>query len=247
VTRVETDLRAALHRRAGRVHASPRLLAADYHPRTRHVWPFAVGGGLAAAAGAIVAALALIGGASDAFAQWTAQPTTPTQHQLAAANAYCAVNVPTPGLPLKLVDARGPFMVVVYSDGSSNDFCTVGPSFSNASGWSTSPPVTVPNGKLFLWEQHTTTGSGHAYTFLIARAGADVSAAGLTLDDGSRVGATVESGWAVAWWPGRQQIVKAQLTTASGMRTQTFRSSRCGLHNCDGGPHGRSGRGGSGV
>ncbi len=81
----------------------------------------------------------------------------------------------------------------------------MGPSFSNASGWSTSPAVTVPAGKLYLWAEHTTTDSGQAYGFLIARAGDGVSAANLTLEDGTEVTATVQNGWAVAWWPGSHQ------------------------------------------
>jgi hypothetical protein len=247
MTQLETDLRAALHERAARVHASPDLLAADYHPRTRRIWPpVAIGGALATAAGALAAVLSLTGGAGSAFAGWTPQPTAPTRAQLAAAEAYCAKNVPFPGLPRKLVDTRGPFTFVVYSDGSSNDFCTTGPSFANASGWRTSPPLTAPAGKLFLWDEHTTTDSGQAYTFLIARAGDGVTAANLTLEDGAEVTATVENGWAVAWWPGSDQVTRAQLTTPSGTQTQTFPSSPCGLHNCAGGPHGGAPGGGPG-
>lgn len=248
MTQLATDLRAALHERAARVHASPRLLAADYHPRTRRMWPtLAIGGGLATAAGALAAVLSLAGGTSNAFAGWTPRPTAPTQGQLAAAEAYCAKNVPTSRLPLKLVDTRGPFTFLVYSNGDSNDFCTLGPSFRNGSGWSTSPPVTVPAGKLLLWAEHTTTDSGQAYTFVIAQAGEGVSAANLTLEDGSEVTATVDNGWAVAWWPGSHQVTSAQLTTASGTQTQTFPLSPCGLHPCvGGGPHGGASGGGPG-
>jgi hypothetical protein len=248
MTQLETDLRAALHERAARVHASPDLLAADYHPRTRRMRPpVAIGGGLAMAAGVLAAVLSLTGGARDAFAGWTPQPTAATRAQLAAAEDYCTKNVPDPGLPLKLIDTRGPFTFVVYSDDSSNDFCTTGPSFSNASGWSTSPPVTVPAGKLFLWAEHTTTDSGPAYTFVIARAGDGVSAANVTLDDGTEVTATVRNSWAVAWWPGSHQLTSAQLTTASGTQTQTFTLGPCGLHNCaGGGPHGGAPGGGPG-
>jgi hypothetical protein len=134
----------------------------------------------------------------------------------------------------------------VYSDGSSNDFCTLGPSFTNASGWSTSPPVTVPAGKLFLWAEHTSNASGQAYTSLIAQAADGVSAADLTLDDGTQVTATVDNGWAVAWWPGSNRLTSAQLTTPSGTQTQTFPVSPCGLHNCKGGPHGSAPGGGPG-
>jgi len=154
--------------------------------------------------------------------------------------------VPFPGLPLKLTDTRGPFTFEVYSDDNSNDFCTTGPSFRNASGWRTSRPVTVPAGKLYLWAEHTTTDSGSAYGFVIARAGDDVSAATLTLDDGTRVTTTVQNGWALAWWPGSHQLTSAQLTTASGTETQMFPASPCGLHNCSGGPHGGAPGGGPG-
>jgi hypothetical protein len=110
----------------------------------------------------------------------------------------------------------------VYSDGATNDFCTLGPSFRNGSGWTSSPPVTVPAGKLFLWAEHTSTDSGQAYTHVIAQAAGDVTAAVLTLDDGSQITATVENGWAVAWWPGSHQLTSAQMTTSSGTQTQTF-------------------------
>ena len=169
------------------------------------------------------------------------QPTAPTAAQLAAAEAYCAANVPTPGLPLKLTEARGPFTFLVYSDGTSNDFCTIGPSFRNASGWSTSPPVTVPAGRLYLWAEHATTDAGQPYGFVIARAGDDVSGATLTLADRTEVTATVQNGWAVAWWPGTHQITSARLATASGTQTQTFPLSTCGrsVDKCGpGGPHG---------
>jgi hypothetical protein len=245
MTQLETDLRTALHERASRVRASHDVLAADYHPRTRRMWPpVAIGGSVAIAAGALAAALTLAGGAGSAFAGWTPQPTAPTPAQLAAAEAYCAKNVPDPGLPLKLIDTRGPFTFEVYSNDSSNDFCTTGPSFTNASGWSTSPPVTVPAGKLHLSAEHTTTDAGQAYGFVIARAGDGVSAANLTLEDGTEVTATVRNGWAVAWWPGSHEVTSARLTTASGTQTQTFSGSRCGRHKCSGGPHGGAPGGG---
>jgi hypothetical protein len=219
-------------------------------PGQRSRRPLLVGlSGLAAAglAGVLAAVLVLAGGASRAFAGWTPQPTTPTAAQLAVAQAYCAKNVPTPGLPLKLTDARGPFTILVYSNGGSNDFCTVGPSFRNASGWSTSPPVMPPAGRLFLWTDHVSTAGGQSYGSMIARAGEGVSAAELTLDDGSVVTATVENGWAVAWWPGAHHLAAAQLTTPAGTQTQTFPKYPCDVHNCaGGGVHGGAPGGGPG-
>jgi hypothetical protein len=71
-----------------------------------------------------------------------------------------------------------------------------------------------------------------------------VSAATLTLEDGTEVTATVQNGWAVARWPSSHQLTHAQLTTPSGTQTQTFPLSPSGLHTCSGGPQGGAPRGG---
>jgi hypothetical protein len=202
---------------------------------------------VASFAGVIAAVLSLVGQTSSAFAGWSPQPTTATPAQVAAAEAYCAKNEPDAGLPLQLTDTRGPFTILVYSDGGSNDFCTAGPSFRNVSAWSTSPPVRPPAGKLFLWDDHTSIDGGQPYGLMIARAGDGVSGANLTLDDGSKVTATVENGWAVAWWPGEAHLAAAELTTPSGTKTQMFLKYPCDVYNCNGsGAHGGSPDGGPG-
>ena len=247
---LESELGLALKQHAAQIPSSTRLTQIDYHPRTRRLRSrVAIGGGLATAAGVIAAALSLAGGASTAFAGWSPQPTKPAPGQLAAAEAYCAKNVPTPGLPLQLTDTRGPFTFMVYSDGASNNFCTIGPSFTNASGWSSSPPVHVHPGNLFLWAEHTTAHAGQAYGFVIARAGDGVSAAAVTLENGTEVTATVQNGWAVAWWPGSHQVTGAKLMTSSGTQMQTFPMSPCAhpLDKCGpDGPHGGAPGGGPG-
>jgi hypothetical protein len=218
------------------------LGSAAMRRNTRSLLVGASGVAAATVAGGLVAVLGLAGGASNAFAGWTSQPTAPTAAQLAATKAYCAANVPTPRLPLKLIDARGPFTFEIFANKTWNNFCTTGPSFRNASGWSTSSPVRVPAGNLWLSSEHTTsTPAGQSYGIMIARAGDGVQAATLLLDDGTEVTATVQNGWAVAWWPGAHQITSAQLATPSGTQTQTFPLSPCGhpLIKCGpGGPHG---------
>jgi hypothetical protein len=73
-----------------------------------------------------------------------------------------------------------------------------------------------------------------------------VSAANLTLGDGSMVTATVDNGWVVAWWPGTAHLASAQLTTPSGTQTQTF-NYPCDVYKCNGGgPHGGAAGGGPG-
>jgi hypothetical protein len=219
------------------------------HGSRRHVVAGAGSAAAASVAGVVALVLSLAGGATPAFAGWTPQPTAPTWAQLVAAQAYCQANIPTPGLPLKLTDTRGPFTFEIFANDTSFDFCTTGPSFRNASGGSTSGPVRVSVGRLLLWDEHTlSTNRGQTYGILIARTGDGVSAATLRLDNSTVVGATVQSGWAVAWWPGTHQVMSAQLTTPSGTHTQTFPPSPCGhqTKSCVGGPHGGAPGGGPG-
>ena len=242
MSQLETDLKAWMHEHAARVHASPQLLAADYGPRAPRLRSTVrIGGGLATAlATALVVVLSLTGGASNAFAGWTPQPTTPTPAQRAAAEAYCARNVPVSNLPLKLTDGRGPFTILVYSNGTSNSFCTVGPTIRNASGWMSSPPVRPHARSMFLWTDHTSTARGELYGTMIAQVGRGVSALKVRLDDGAVVTATLEHGWAAAWWPGDHHVASARLKTRTGTRTQTFRKYPCDVHDCGGyGPNSR--------
>lgn len=230
-------------------HGADRVALGPVQKQTRRPSLLVGASGIAALgiAGVITAALSLAGGASNAFAGWTRQPTAPTPAQLAATQAYCAQNQRVPGLPLKLIEARGPFTIAIYSDGSSNDFCTTGPSFQNTSSWSTSPPVTVPSGRLFLWDDHVANLDGQPYGIMIARAADDVTAANVTLDNSAEVTATVQNGWAVAWWPGAHHLGSAQLTTPSGTQTQTFAPYPCDVQNCNGGgTHGGAPGGGPG-
>jgi hypothetical protein len=223
-------------------HDADRVgLGSDGFERSRR--PLAVGlGGLCAlsAAVATVAVLTLGGGASNAFAGWTPHPGKATTAELTAATSYCTSNMGFPGLPLQLSEQRGPFTAEIFANSTQNDFCLVGPSFENSSGFQTSSPVQVPPGQLFLWGDRTVDDGGQPYGTLIARAADDVTAVTLTLEDGSQVNATLQNGWAVAWWPGSQQLASAQLRTPTGTQTQTFPHGECALHNCSpgAGPHG---------
>jgi hypothetical protein len=222
-------------------HAADRSALRSATPKTHRRSLLVGASGVAAVgvAGLLAAVLSLAGGANNAFAGWTPQPTAPTPRQLAAAEVYCAKHQASPRLPLKLIDARGPFTVMIYADGTSNDFCTIGPSFRNTSGWRTSPPVTVPSKRMFLWVDHVATVDGQPYGTMIAQVADDVSAANVTLDDGTDVTATVQNGWALAWWPGAHHLASGRLTTPTGVRTQIFPRYPCDVHNCNGGgPHG---------
>jgi hypothetical protein len=245
---IEPQLRAALRERAAPIHASPALLATDYRPRTRRLRaPVAIGGGLTTTAAAVTAAVLLLtDGASNAFAGWTPRPSVPTKGQIADARSGCAGHLAFPGLPLQLTDTRGPFAFQIYSDATTTDFCITGPSFASSSGFRFSPAPVVPAGALGPVSTSSPSLGGQTYGYLISRAGADVTAATLTLDDATDVTATVSNGWAVAWWPGSHQVTAAQVTTPAGTHTQAFAPAPCALHNCAGGPHGGSASGGPG-
>jgi hypothetical protein len=235
---LESDLRAALHERAARVSGAAigRLTGVDYRPRTRRLQqPVALGAlaSTAAGAGALAVIISLGAGASNAFAGWTPQPTKPAPGQLAAASAACeSGQSPVAGLPLKLADTRGPFTFSIYADSQSSATCIKGPSFIAISGNMASSAVTVPDGQIQVSSYHSTAGGpnthmtnpqrGPAYSFAEGRIGAGVSGVTLVLDDGSKVQATVGGGWFVAWWPGARAAKSAQVTTPTGVTTQTL-------------------------
>jgi len=246
IDQLEADLRATLRERAADVPAasSARLTRLDYRPRTRGRRPPLAVGALAGAAGtaaAVAAVITLGAGASNAFAGWTPAPTTPSPTQLAAAGANCTAHSPIAGLPLKLTDTRGPFTFSVYANANTSAVCITGPTFTSVSGSSSSAPVSIPAGQVQLSVSHTTNRDGQAYSFADGHAGAGVSAVTLILDDGTSVQATVGGGWFVAWWPGGHGVKSADLTTPSGVKTQTFdlsHQSPCGAMPCTGGAFG---------
>jgi hypothetical protein len=227
-SQIEDQLRATLHKRAGEIpnETIARIVTADYDPRTqrriRRPALTALTGGTALA-GAAGAAVALLGGASPAFAGWTKAPTAPTPGQLQQAASDCAARLPLQGLPLQLSDTRGPFTFEIYANDQSSATCINGPSFTSVSGEMASAPVTTPPDQLGLTTQHSTGRDGADYTFVEGRAGASVTGATLNLADGSTVEATVQHGWFVAWWPGASDATSATVTTTGdGTQTQTF-------------------------
>lgn len=224
---MENELRATLHRHAAAVpdDAIDRITALDYHPRTRRLIrrPVAVGlSGIAALAAAGGAALALLGSAAPAFAGWSPTPTAPATGELAAATARCRTSMPDSGLPLKLSDTRGPYTFEVFATDRTRDTCLTGRSVLHTDGISAAAPVTAPADQLMLEGDHATIDEGGAYSIAEGRAGAGVTGATFTLDDGSRVQATVQNGWFVAWWPSAHTVRSATLTSTGGTRTQTF-------------------------
>jgi hypothetical protein len=248
IDRLESELRSALRDRADELPtaARARVLARDYHPRTRDLRPPVAAGVLttAAAAAAAVALLDLGPQASPAFAGWTASPTHASTAQVTGAKDACQSRLSSfstgaakamkaariKDLPTisqmtpVLTDTRGPFTFVIYSGANgANGTCISGPNFtslSTRSGTVGGPPA----GQIVAsFDAHTAHGAD-AYSFVEGHAGAGVTAATLNLSDGSQVQTTIQNGWMVAWWPGSANVTSAQVTTASGTNTQAFKT-----------------------
>ncbi len=109
-----------------------------------------------------------------------------------------------------LTDTRGPFTFTVFDAGDANASCISGPG-STSVAMRTASGVTAPAaGKIDPSFQVHTARAGDAYSFVEGRAGDGVTAATLTLSDGSHVQTTIQNGWLVAWWPGSAQVTSAQ-------------------------------------
>jgi hypothetical protein len=216
---IEHDLREALFDQAALItsEASIRLRAVDYHPRSR--WlpsrPALGALGLSGAAAAAAAAILLGSSATPAFAGWTASPTAPLPGQLAAAEQHCGAGAGTP----VLTDTRGPYTASIFADGST---CLQGNGIRISSGSGDAAKSSIPAGTIELNGAGESDSDGHALTMVDGPIGARVTGVTITRSDGSSVQATVKNGWYLAWWPGTERAVTAEVTSASATSTQSF-------------------------
>lgn len=234
---LEFELRETFRASANEVPAAAtaRLVATDYRPRNRRLQPrLAVGGGVLTAGAATAVILSLTGGASTAFAGWSASPTKATMAQLGSADRTCRANVPLKGLPLALTDTRGPYTFEIYASKTQFSDCMVGPSFLNTNGTTSDGPYAPPAGQIILNPSHTTTADGQTFSMANGAVGPGVTGVTLNLDDGSQVTATVQNGWFVGWWPGSTALVSADVHTSSGTHTQVVHYKIC--NGCGGTP-----------
>jgi hypothetical protein len=216
-----------------------RLVAElDARPRWQPSKRLAAAGiGTLGAIGAVTAILAvlLVGGeTSSAFAGWTADPTAPLTGQIQAAESSCEH---APSLPSdlttvspSLVDTRGPYTLLVYSDDVTSGLCITGVRGSDeppgVGGLSVTDATPVAPDSIRPGEQgqqiaiSRTSSPTTALSWSVGRVGTNVTAVTLVLDDGSSIEATTANGWYAAWWPGGRAAQTADLTTTSGAATQ---------------------------
>ncbi len=212
--------------------------------RNRRRGGLALGGGAFVAGGVTTALLVLAGpGTANAFAAWTAAPTTPAPGQVSSAEATCEAAAATPppdktaGLAtgatqVSLVDTRGPFTLVLFGANTSTTlFCVSGPSI-NSSAQANSQmtaiggqPVLPEAGQIAVDRLQADSANGQAYTIAEGSVGPGVTAATLVLSDGSDVVTTAGNGLFLAWWPGSAVVTSATVTTAAGTTTQPISSS----------------------
>jgi hypothetical protein len=221
---LEHDLREALAARAARItpEASARLRAIDYHPRSPRLASRRALGtlgalGLSGAAAVAGAAVLLGSSAAPAFAGWTSSPTAPVRGQLAAALQRCGSGSGTP----VLTDTRGPYTASIYADGST---CVAGNGIQISQGGGGNATSSIPAGAVELNGAGQSDSDGHALTMVDGTVGAGVTGVTITRSDGSSVQATVKNGWYLAWWPGTERAVTAQVASAAGTHTQSFPS-----------------------
>lgn len=164
------------------------------------------------------------GGPPNAFAGWTASPTTPASGQLRAAESACGRAPALASLRPTVADTRGPFAMLVYVENGAASVCLTGlpgggPIVTEIGPAPTpvAPDAIEPRaGSATIRRQ----GPRPRFNTLTGQAGADVTRVTLVLDDGSSVETTVAHGWFAAWWPGSQGVRSATITTASGTTTQ---------------------------
>jgi hypothetical protein len=124
-----------------------------------------------------------------------------------------------------LTDTRGPYTIVLLTDAVGQASCLTGPGFpqpgigadERAAG---STASTIPVGQIGeITYGFSRATNEQAYMKTSGRVGAGVSAVTLVLGDGSHIAASTANGWFLAWWPGSQRTVAAEVTTATGTNT----------------------------
>lgn len=254
----ETELAAAFGRHLSRIpgEAVERLRRIDYHPRTHRLSPRVTIGALTGAATtATVVSVVLLTGTTPAFAGWTTRPTKPSKAQTAAASSSCetqlaSMNPSSTDWNPVVTDVRGPYSLVVYEDaGGAYATCLTGPSItavsqntagggsgsvlssSGSSGAGQGSSSSLVFGGSADIEQmsaaHMNSSSG-PYSVAEGQVASDVSAVTLVLSDGSDVQTTTGGGWFVAWWPASEDAASAEITTPSGVTSQSLTAPSAG-------------------
>lgn len=125
-----------------------------------------------------------------------------------------------------LTDTRGPYTIVLLANTGGVARCLTGPGFpgpaiSESEGSASSQSATMPAGQIGrLSYGFSRAVDEQPYSDTIGRVGSGASSVTFLLSDGSHVAASIENGWFLAWWPGSQTTVAAEVSTPEGIHTQ---------------------------
>ena len=157
----------------------------------------------------------------------------PSSSQIQKANGEAGgpqVSEPAPSvnpneLPTALVDTRGAYTFVLLGVSGERAACLIGPWPSSkplfaSTGYGTSQsssPAANQVGDLSFGFGRLSDEEG--LLSVTGRAGEGVSSVTLILHDGARVTARIAQGWFLAWWPGTDPAVSAEVQSSSGSST----------------------------
>ncbi len=132
-----------------------------------------------------------------------------------------------------LSDTRGPYTMLIFEadEGRAKETCLTG----NGSLLSTSgsyEPSTAParSGAISVFSDGSAAADPQAgrpepFHYISGRTGAGVTSVSVELANGTQVQASVMGGWYLAWWPGTQKALSAQVT-GTGATTSTVSLGR---------------------
>jgi hypothetical protein len=196
-----------------RQHRLNRLTGAIVRtPRAATRW--ATAGVAAIAVGVGVFVLGSTGSApTSAFAGWTTTPTAAAADQAQTADAECATRLAgasknglSANLDPEVTDTRGPYTLVIYERAT----CLSGPGFVSVHGQEAATGVSIS----------TMARTGQPYTVAEGPAASDASTVTLSLEDGSKVQATVANSRFAVWWPSATRPTSVAISAPSGTHTE---------------------------
>jgi hypothetical protein len=203
-------------------------------PRVSMRWVTAGAAAVAVAVASLV--LGTGGGPPNAFAGWTALPSTLSRGQLQAAESACGNSARAlASRPATVADGRGPFSMLVYGQNRAATVCMTGlpggtaivipvggvPASVNPDAIAPEAGVTHQTLRQRAGSASSTSArSARDFGVLTGQVGANVRAVTLVLDNGNRIETTVAHGWFAAWWPGTHAVQSAAISTTSGTATQ---------------------------
>lgn len=203
------------------------------------------GAGLVVSGGIAAAAVVVLGTGSTPFAGWTPAASAATDARVAAAASGCEPmpTLPgqstAPGWHVVASEDQGPYTLLVYASGDTTATCLSAPGtdlrlvtfgagarLAGSATVATGPAAHGGSGPALAGIEPTSIGGELAtvlhgsseqggYTVVEGRVASGVTGLSLARAGGAAVVASVRDGWFAAWWPGSDDPMSADVTTAA--------------------------------